>query len=109
MTFITKIILPKSYYVTNINGEREVLSLNEDDLREIYLAYGDGQGCLLDGYFCERLTKADLEIETKMKEFGSCSFCCGTVVAESRKVSYEGKILKNHDPSWGACWDCGAI
>lgn len=106
MTFKTK---PRSYYATNINGEREVLSLNDDDLKEIYLAYGDAQGNLLEGYYCERLTKADLEIETETKEFGSCSFCGGNVVAEARKVSYEGKILKNHNPSWGACWDCGAI
>ncbi len=106
MNFISK---PKSYYVTNVNGRREVVSLNEEERYEIYLAYGDGQGYLLEGYFCERLTKADLEIETETTEFGSCSFCGGNVVAESRKVSYEGKILKNHDPSWGACWDCGAI
>jgi len=106
MNFISK---PKSYYVTNINGEREVLSLNEDNLKEIYLAYGNEQGYLLEGYYCERLKKEDLGIETKTKEFGSCSFCGGTVVAEARKVSYEGKILKHHNPSWGACWDCGAI
>lgn len=99
----------KSFYVTNINGKREVLFLNEDDIHEIYLAYGDGQGHLQDGYYIEKLTKEDLNVEKKTKELGSCSFCGGTIVADAEVISYKGEIIKNHDPSWGACWDCGAV
>lgn len=99
----------KSYYVTNINGEREVLFLNNNNLKEIYLAYGDGQGHLQDGYYCEKLETANLETVTKGKEFGACGFCGGMVVAEETTISFEGKVIKHHTPSWGACWDCGAI
>lgn len=106
MCFITK---PKSFYVTNINGEREVVSLNKEERHEIYLAYGDEQGYLLDGYYCERLKKKDLDIETEAKGLGSCIYCGGTIVADAVKISYEGVVIKNRDPSWGACWDCGAI
>lgn len=99
----------KNLYLTNINGKREVVSLNEEERYEIYLAYGDGQGYLQEGYFCERLKKENLEIKTETKEFGSCMFCGGAIVADSEKITYKGEVVKNHNPSWGACWDCGAI
>jgi hypothetical protein len=108
MCFETK---KKSWYKTNctIDGKEEILFLNEDDLKQIYLSDGDQSGYLLPGNYCEKLTAADLQIERETKELGSCSFCGGTVVADAEKISYKGKVIKNHNPSWGACWDCGAI
>ena len=108
MCFNTK---PKSWYKTNCtnNGKEEILFLDEDDLRQIYLSDGDGQGYLLPGNYCEKISKEDLVIETETKELGSCSFCGGTIVADAEKISYKGKVISNHNPSWGACWDCGAI
>lgn len=101
----------KSWYKTNctIDGKEEILFLNEDDLRQIYLSDGDQTGYLLPGNYCEKLDKKDLQIETEDIELGSCSFCGGPLVGGAETTSYKGKVIKNHNPSWGACWDCGAI
>lgn len=108
MCFNTK---QKSWYKTNctVTGKEEILFLDEDDLRQIYLSDGDSQGYLLPGNYCEKISPKDLQIETEAKGLGSCSFCGGTIVADAEKISYKGKVISNHNPSWGACWDCGAI
>ena len=97
----------KSWYKTNCNKNKveEVLFLNEDEVAEIF----NSEEILKKGYFCEEISKKDLEVETETKELGSCSFCSGTIVADAVKISYKKKVIKYLNPSWGACWDCGAI
>ena len=97
----------KSWYKTNCNKNKveEVLFLNEDEVAEIF----NSEEILKKGYFCEEISKKDLEVETETKELGSCSFCNGTIVADAVKISYKKKVIKYLNPSWGACWDCGAI
>ena len=49
-------------YFTNVfstNGVGEVVKLNDEMLKELWLSYEDGQGYLLNGYFCEEVTKND--------------------------------------------------
>ena len=100
----------KKWYVTNIpDGGEYVLHLTPQNIADMYISYGDGQGHLQKGYFCEEISKDELQIETETKELGSCSFCGGSIVADAEKISYKGKVIRNHNPSWGACWDCGAI
>lgn len=132
MCFKTK---QKSWYKTNctIDGKEEILFLDEDDLRQafvdatikqgeylgltfsddelrqIYLSDGDQSGYLLPGNYCEKISKEELQIETETQELGSCSYCGGTIVADAETTSYKGKVIQHHYPSWGVCWDCGAI
>ena len=35
------------------NGETVSLALTKEQIRDLYLSYGNGQGYLLDGYFLE--------------------------------------------------------
>jgi len=100
----------KKWYITNIpDGGKYILHLTEENIADMYISYGDGQGQLQRGYFCEEIPKKELIIETEDIELGSCSFCGGPLVAGAEKISYKGKVISNHNPSWGACWDCGAI
>ena len=89
----------KNLYLTNINGKKELKLLNQDDLKD----------CIEGGILYEKIDRKHLVIETETKELGSCGFCGGAIVADSEKITYKGEVVKNHNPSWGACWDCGAI
>ena len=41
------------WYLTNIWKDNERVYLNQEQLKELYVTYGDGQGYLQAGYYCE--------------------------------------------------------
>ena len=96
------------YYQTNCTdaGETIIVELTKEQINEIHLSYGDGQGFLLDGYFLEEI---EVKIERNTLSMGSCCYCNGVIVADEKKVIYEDKVIATNTPEWGACYSCGAI